>query len=73
MYDITDRDSFERCKYWFEEARRHSSLNTKLLLVGNKSDLETKRRVTREEGEALAADLKMPFVETSARDNVNIE
>ena len=42
------------------------------ILVGNKCDLEDKRVVEREEGQALADTLKIPFYETSAQEGVNI-
>ena len=45
-----------------------------LVLVGNKSDLEGKRVVSREEGEALKNSKGMSlFFETSALDGSNID
>lgn len=43
------------------------------LLVGNKSDLEASRQVKTEEGKALADSLGIKFLETSAKDAVNVE
>jgi Ras family protein len=40
-----------------------------LVLVGNKSDLHTERRITEATGRKLAADMKAVFLETSAKDN----
>jgi GTPase SAR1 family protein len=42
------------------------------MLVGNKSD-RTDRTVTTEEGRSLADELKMPFLETSARTAENVD
>ena len=42
-------------------------------LVGNKCDLESKRQVTFEQGKELAKQYNIPFLETSARDTLNIE
>lgn len=43
------------------------------LLVGNKSDLESARQVKTEEGKELADSLGIKFLETSAKDSVNVE
>jgi GTPase SAR1 family protein len=42
-------------------------------LVGNKCDLEHKRQVTTDQGKELAKQYGIPFIETSAKDTVNIE
>jgi Ras-related protein Rab-1A len=42
-------------------------------LVGNKCDLSHKRQVSYEQGKELAAQYNIPFIETSAKDVVNIE
>lgn len=41
--------------------------------LATKCDLEKDRMVQQEEGEALAAQQHMSFVETSSKDNVNID
>lgn len=43
------------------------------MLVGNKSDLEANRQVKAEEGKTLADSLGIKFLETSAKDAVNVE
>ena len=43
------------------------------ILVGNKCDLEEKRQVTKERGKQLADSYRIPFIETSAKNNENIE
>lgn len=43
------------------------------ILVGNKSDLEAQRQVTREEAEELAAACGMKYIETSAKEAINVE
>lgn len=44
-----------------------------LVLVGNKSDMNEKRAVTTEEGQALADELGIPFIEASAKTNDNVD
>lgn len=43
------------------------------MLVGNKIDNTEKRQVTTQEGEDLAAQFNMPFLETSAKATTNVE
>lgn len=43
------------------------------LLIGNKSDKSAEREVSVEEGKALAKELGMPFLETSARTADRVE
>ena len=45
----------------------------KHLLNGNKSDHEPRREVPKEEGEQLAKNLGIRFLETSAKTNHNID
>ena len=41
VYDITDRESFDKIKYWTEEITRNNSNDSvSIVLIGNKSDLE---------------------------------
>ena len=42
------------------------------MVVGNKTDLEAERQVTKEEGEEFAKSRKLRFIETSAKDGENI-
>ena len=43
------------------------------ILVGNKCDLIDKRQVSKERGKQLADSFGIPFIETSAKSNENIE
>ena len=44
-----------------------------IILVGNKIDAAEKRQVGTEEGQALAKDLDVMFIETSAKAGINIK
>ena len=44
-----------------------------IILVGNKIDLAEKRQVGTEEGQSLAKDLGVMFIESSAKAGVNIK
>ncbi|KAF9392475.1 Ras- protein Rab-2A [Podila verticillata] len=73
VYDITRRDTFKHLTTWLEDARQHANVNTTIMLIGNKSDLEAKRAVSYEEGEAFAKDHGLFFMETSAKTSANVE
>jgi len=62
VYDITRRDTFNHLTTWLEDARQHSNSNMVIMLIGNKSDLEARRDVKREEGEAFAREHGLIFI-----------
>jgi len=72
-YDITDKQSFRDIDTWLTEVEKHASENVNKLLVGNKCDLESNRQVPYEEGKALAEKLGIKFIETSAKNSINVE
>ncbi|CEP15562.1 hypothetical protein [Parasitella parasitica] len=73
VYDITRRDTFEHLPVWLEDVRRHANPNTVIMLIGNKSDLEKNRQVSREEAEKFAEENDLFFLETSAKSSDNVE
>ena len=74
VYDVTERTSFERVKSWYDRAIQLGGEDIEMVLVGNKTDLPiTDRQISTEEGETLAQELGIPFVETSALNGSNVE
>ena len=67
VYDITDRESFENLNSWLIEIEKNANKNVYKLLIGNKNDLEEKRKVTFQEGKDFATSNGMQFIETSAK------
>jgi Ras-related protein Rab-1A len=72
VYDTTNRESYDNVKIWLEEAHRLVSGDPNFILIGNKSDLSEKRKVSKEEAEEFATDNSIAFIETSAKTNVNV-
>jgi GTPase SAR1 family protein len=58
---------------WFSNVEQHASEGVNKILIGNKCDWEEKRAVSTEQGQALADELGIPFLEVSAKSNINIE
>lgn len=72
VYDVTRKDTFENIGTWHKEIKE-ASPTISLVLVGNKIDLVDDRKVTTEEGQALAQKLGLTYIETSAKDGTNIQ
>lgn len=73
-FDITSRTSFaDATKYWYAEIRNQCPPETDVLLVGNKSDLDDRREVTKEEVAAWSEANNVEYIETSAKECENIE
>ncbi|KAM0891083.1 hypothetical protein ACQ4PT_026631 [Festuca glaucescens] len=73
VYDVTDRESFNNVKQWLSEIDRYASDSVCKLLVGNKCDLVDSKVVDTEEAKAFAESLGMTFLETSAKESINVE
>jgi small GTP-binding protein len=71
VYDITNEDSFENIRNWVKQIEQNATKNVCKILIGNKHDRDD-RKVTYEQGEELAKEYNMHFLETSAKTNYNI-
>ena len=73
VYDITDRESFENLNSWLIEIEKNANKNVYKLLIGNKCDLEEKRKVSYQEGKDFATSNGMQFIETSAKADTKVK
>ena len=73
VYDITDTNSFNECKNYCKQAiLENCKKDIKVMLVGNKADLEEDRKINKEEGEKYKEDQHLDlFMETSAKTGHN--
>ena len=58
---------------WFQNVEQHATEGVHKILIGNKCDWSEKRVVSEEQGKTLARELGIPFIETSAKSNINVE
>jgi GTPase SAR1 family protein len=58
---------------WFSNVEQHATEGVNKILIGNKCDWEEKRVVSTERGQQLANELGIPFMEVSAKNNINVE
>ncbi len=73
VYDITQEKSFENIKNWIRNIEENASTDVEKMLLGNKCELNEKRQVTKERGEQLAVEYGIKFLETSAKNSINVE
>ncbi len=80
VFDLTNRETFENVKTWYEELRLFTSgEDIPIVIVGNKTDLLEDRKVYYQEGAKLANNLsesekiKLSYIETSALTGSNVE
>ena len=72
VYEVGDNESFEIIKKIYNEKIKNLE-NISCILVGNKLDLDNIRNVKRTEAEEFAKNNDLPFLEISAKDNINIK
>ena len=57
----------------FDDINKFGGIKVTRILVGNKCDLTEKREVSYQDGAKLASELGIQFLETSAKDNINVD
>jgi len=72
VFDITKRESFDLLETWMKELKQYNKVDISKVLIGNKSDLQEKREVTKEEAEDFAQSIKCQYFESSAKTGENI-
>ena len=73
LYDITKISSFENIREWIQDIRQEVSPKSIIFLIGNKIDLTDQRKISKEQGEELAEEFKIPFFEASAKSGENVD
>ncbi|XP_064608042.1 ras-related protein Rab-37-like isoform X4 [Liolophura sinensis] len=73
LYDVTNKASFDNIRAWLAEINEYAQDDVVIMLLGNKSDMTGERVIRREDGERLARDHGVAFMETSAKTGMNVE
>ncbi|WFD38435.1 RAS1 protein [Malassezia japonica] len=74
VYSITSRSSFEEISTFYQQVLRVKDKDYfPVVMVANKCDLEGERQVSTAEGYEVAKHFGCPFVETSAKQRVNVD
>ena len=70
IYDISSKETYDNLGTWINFIKQVNTDNSMLVLCGNKTDLQ--RKVTSQEGKALANREQMIFFEASAKTGENV-
>jgi len=74
VYSITSRSSFEEIATFQQQILRVKDKDYfPVIVVGNKCDLESERKVSQAEGRELAKSFNCRFIETSAKTRTNVD
>ena len=73
VFDLTRRETLDHIGEWSSEVQKRIPFRIPRLLLGNKADLESKRKVNVDEGKEVASSLGVTrYYETSARTSENV-
>eukprot|EP00916_Digyalum_oweni_P004707 GHVL01008337.1.p1 GENE.GHVL01008337.1~~GHVL01008337.1.p1 ORF type:complete len:206 (+),score=33.84 GHVL01008337.1:236-853(+) len=67
IYDISRADTFQLIDTWIRGIEDNAVPGVQLILIGNKSDLDSIREVPKQTAQAVAQRLNIPFFECSAK------
>jgi len=74
VYSITSRNSFEEISTFHQQILRVKDRDSfPVIVIGNKCDLEYERQVGHNEGRDLAKHFGCQFLETSAKQRINVD
>lgn len=73
VYDVTSLKSFESVRKWIKNIEEHAAPDVERIIVGNKCEVGERRQVKTDEGEKLASEFRVKFMEISALMNINVD
>lgn len=74
VYAINSEKSFDNLSLWLKELKNFASPDVKVIIIGNKTDLESQRKVSKETAEAYAKEVGAElFMEASAKSGLNVK
>merc|ERR1719270_1682182 len=73
VYDVSDSSSFTNITKWMRSIQKDGGFDGQIMILGNKCDKEDSRVISYGRGEVVAKAHRATFLETSAKQNINIE
>lgn len=74
IYDVTSASSYMHISKWVSNISKNAPIKVKMVLIGNKCDREENLKVIgKDKGDILAKELDIPFLETSAKNDINVD
>ena len=68
VFDLTNPKTFDGLRKWYKDIEKHVDIGEQLIgfILGNKCDRVEDRKISEEEAKALAEELNLEYIETSA-------
>ena len=73
IYDITNEASYNNLKSWVKLIKEECGKHMQLIIVGNKSDLNDQRKISKDEAINYAKEQKIDYIETSSKTGENVK
>lgn len=73
VFDVTEPQSFANVVNWLEDVRSYASDAVDIILVGNKTDLESSRKISFDKAKHYASEHNLIYMESSAKSGYNVE
>eukprot|EP01103_Thecamoeba_quadrilineata_P020773 TRINITY_DN9107_c0_g1_i1.p1 TRINITY_DN9107_c0_g1~~TRINITY_DN9107_c0_g1_i1.p1 ORF type:complete len:228 (-),score=31.48 TRINITY_DN9107_c0_g1_i1:191-874(-) len=73
VFDVTDYLTFNNLELWIHQVERYGQDNVVIVIVGNKIDQNKTRSVSQIEAQSFAKKHKLQYIETSAKESINVE
>ena len=72
LYDITDENSFDKLKSWINMIKEECGKHMQMIIIGNKSDLDEQRKITKEFAMNYAKEENTEYIECSSKTGENV-
>ena len=73
IYDITNETSYNNLKSWVKLIKEECGKHMQLIILGNKSDLDAQRKISKDEAINYAKEQKIDYIETSSKTGENVK
>ena len=73
IYDITNEASYNNLKSWVKLIKEECGKHMRLIILGNKSDLNDQRKISKDEAINYAKEQNIEYIETSSKTGENVK
>jgi len=73
VFDITRQSTFSNVKNWWNTAVKYGLSGVPRVLIGNKIDLESERKIVQPHADHLSSELNAQYFETSAKSGESVD
>ena len=73
IYDITNEKSYNNLKEWMKLIREECGKHMQIIMVGNKCDLDSERKINQDEVLNYAKEENIEYIETSCKTGENVK